>query len=150
MQKLKKYKQQKQSSKIDEYALKSAKAKAFITDTFLLMMPLVYIVFYLILGGREEFRNNMLVGWIMIFIPLFIIQAIFLSTSGQTPGYKAYQIKLVDEGSGEKPSFLVALFRNILALLSFFTIFGWLMMFVRKDRKTLHDLLSNTAVYKTK
>ncbi|MBD3790410.1 MAG: RDD family protein [Campylobacterales bacterium] len=42
------------------------------------------------------------------------------------------------------------LFRNLCALLSFFTIFGWMMMFIRKDHKTLHDLLSNTAVIQLK
>ncbi len=148
MQKYKKPKQNISKNKIEPYATNSSKIKAFITDNFLLMMPIIYIVFYIVMGGREEFRDNLFIGWIMIFAPLVIIQSIFLSRSGQTPGYKAYQIKLLDDISGKKPSFLVALFRSILALLSFFTIFGWLMMFMRKDRKTLHDLLSNTAVYK--
>lgn len=136
--------------KTKQYATKAEKAKAFITDNFLLLMPIAYIVFYLIMGGREEFRSNMSSGWIMIFTPLVIIQSIFLAKNGQTPGYKAYNIILLDETTKQKPTFLVSLFRSFCAILSFATIFGWLMMFARKDRKTLHDLLSNTAVYKAK
>lgn len=130
-----------------QYATKANKAKAFITDNFLLMMPITYIVFYLIMGGREAFRDNMLSGWIMIFIPLIIIQSVFFAKSGQTPGYKAYNIILLNETTKKKPAFIISLFRSFCAILSFMTIFGWLMMFMRKDRKTLHDLLSNTAVY---
>ncbi len=140
----------KRIDKTKQYATKAEKVKAFITDNFLLLMPIAYIVFYLIMGGREEFRSNMSSGWIMIFVPLIIIQSIFFAKSGQTPGYKAYSIILLDETTKQKPTFLISLFRSFCAILSFATIFGWLMMFIRKDRKTLHDLLSNTAVYKTK
>jgi len=140
----------KRTDKTRQYATKAEKVKAFITDNFLLLMPIAYIVFYLIMGGREEFRSNMSSGWIMIFVPLIIIQSIFFAKSGQTPGYKAYSIILLDETTKQKPTFLISLFRSFCAILSFATIFGWLMMFIRKDRKTLHDLLSNTAVYKTK
>lgn len=138
----------KKTDNTNQYATKAEKAKAFITDNFLLVMPIAYIVFYIIMGGREEFRNDMLNGWIMILIPLIIIQSIFFSKSGQTPGYKAYSIILLDEKTKQKPTFIVSLFRSFCAILSCVTILGWLMMFIRKDRKTLHDLLSNTAVYK--
>lgn len=130
------------------YASLGDKIKAFITDSFMLLMPIMYIVFYLIMGGREAFGEHKMLGWIYIFIPLVIVQTLFLAKTAQTPGYRAYDLMLIDESSGEKPSFFIILFRNLCALLSFFSIIGWVMMFFRKDRKTLHDLLSNTAVIK--
>ena len=70
--------------------------------------------------------------------------------TGQTPGYKAYNITLIDEHTKEKPSFSIILFRNVSAILSLFTILGWALMFFRKDNKNLHDLLSATAVVNKK
>jgi len=128
------------------YASLGDKIKAFITDSFMLLMPIMYIVFYLVMGGREVFAEHKMLGWVYILIPLVIVQTLFLAKTAQTPGYRAYNLRLIDESTGEKPSFFIILFRNLCALLSFFSIIGWVMMFFRKDRKTLHDLLSHTAV----
>jgi len=136
----------KKSRDTHPYASAGEKIKAFITDSFMLLMPIMYIVFYLVMGSREAFGEEKLLGWIYILVPLVIVQTLFLAFNGQTPGYRAYNIELIDMHTGQKPSFFIILFRNLCALLSFFTIFGWVMMFIRKDHKTLHDLLSNTAV----
>lgn len=128
------------------YATKLNKSKAFLLDSFMLLMPIMYIVFYLFMGSRESFSEHKVYGWIAILLPLILIQTLLLFKFGQTPGFKAYGLHLIDEHTGQKPSLWVILFRNTCAILSFFSIFGWLMMFFRKDYKTLHDLLSNTAV----
>ncbi|MEA1953599.1 MAG: RDD family protein [Campylobacterota bacterium] len=127
------------------YASKGSKIKAFLTDAFMLVMPIMYIVFYLIMGGRDGFAEHKTLGWLYILIPLVVVQTIFMAKTGQTPGYRAYRLTLIDENTGEKPSFFITLFRNLSAVLSLFT-FGWLSMFIRKDSKTLHDFLSRTAV----
>ena len=129
-----------------DYASKGNKLKAFLTDAFMLVMPIMYIVFYLVMGGREGFAEHKALGWLYILIPLVLVQTAFMYKTGQTPGYRAYEITLIDESTGRKPSLFIIFFRNTMAILSLFTIFGWLMMFFRKDSKTLHDLLSNTAV----
>lgn len=128
------------------YASVGLKIKAFLTDTFMLLMPILYVVFYLVMDGREDFAAHKLAGWFYILIPLITLQTLFLYKTGQTPGYKAYEITLIDENTQRKPSLFVILFRNLAAILSFFTILGWVLMFFRKDHKTLHDLLSATAV----
>jgi len=128
------------------YATKMSKLKAFLTDSFMLVMPIMYAVFYLVMGGREGFAAHKALGWLYILIPLVIVQTIFMYKTGQTPGYRTYEITLIDESTGERPSLFIVFFRNAAAILSLFTIFGWVMMFFRKDSKTLHDLLSNTAV----
>jgi len=131
------------------YASSGLKIKAFLTDAFMLLMPIMYIVFYLVLDGREGFAEHKLLGWMYILVPLVVVQSIFMYFSGQTPGYRAYNITLIYEKTKSKPSLFVIVFRNLSAILSFFTIVGWMLMFFRKDSKTLHDLLSVTAVVNT-
>jgi uncharacterized RDD family membrane protein YckC len=128
------------------YAKASSKIKAFLTDAFMLVMPIMYIVFYLLMDGREGFAEHKLLGWTYIFVPLIIIQTIFMIKTAQTPGYRAYDLQIIDLHSGKKPSAFIILFRNLCAILSFFSFFGWILMFLRKDSKTLHDLLSSTVV----
>ena len=129
-----------------DYASAGMKIKAFLTDSFMLVMPIMYVVFYLIMGGREGFSEHKAMGWLYILIPLVIAQTIFMFKTGQTPGYRAYNLILIDDTTGKKPSLFIILFRNLSAILSLFTFFGWIMMFFRKDKKTLHDLLSGTAI----
>ncbi|HIQ28569.1 MAG TPA: RDD family protein [Sulfurovum sp.] len=128
------------------YAKASTKIKAFLTDSFMLVMPIMYIVFYLIMDGREGFAEAKLQGWLYILIPLVIVQTLFMIKTAQTPGYRAYNLQIIDEKTGEKPTSIIILLRNICAVFSFFSFFGWFMMFFNKDAKTLHDLLTRTAV----
>ncbi len=134
----------------DNYASVGLKIKAFLTDAFMLLMPIMYIVFYLVMDGREDFAAHKLLGWIYILLPLVIVQTLFMYFTGQTPGYRAYNIILIDENTKKRPALFVILFRNLAAILSFFTFLGWVLMFFRKDNKTLHDLLSATAVVNKK
>ncbi|MCW8822148.1 MAG: RDD family protein [Sulfurovum sp.] len=133
-----------------DYASVGLRIKAFLTDAFMLLMPIMYIVFYLVMDGREDFAEHKLLGWFYILLPLVIVQTLFMYKTGQTPGYRAYNITLIDENTKEKPSLFVIFFRNLVAILSLFTLLGWAIMFFRKDNKTLHDLLSATAVVNKK
>ncbi len=133
------------------FATNFEKTKSAITDSFMLLMPIMYIVFYLVMDGREGFGQHKLEGWIYILIPFIIIQSTFMFKSdGQTPGYKNYNLKVIDIHTFKKPSLFSIVFRNLTMILSIATIFGWLIMFFRKDKRGLHDLLSNTAVVRTK
>lgn len=134
----------------DNYASVGLKIKAFLTDAFMLLMPIMYVVFYLVMDGREDFAEHKLLGWIYILLPLVTVQTLFMYFTGQTPGYRAYDITLIDENSKKRPTLFIILFRNLAAILSLFTFLGWALMFFRKDNKTLHDLLSATAVVNKK
>jgi len=142
----KKLKEKKPSFPPNIYASVRLKIKAFLTDAFMLVMPIMYVVFYLIMDGREGFSEHKVIGWSYILIPLILVQTVFMHFTGQTPGYRAYNITLIDEHTKNRPSLFVILFRNLSAILSLFTLLGWALMFFRKDNKTLHDLLSATAV----
>ena len=137
-------------SEQNDYASVGLKIKAFLTDAFMLLMPIMYVVFYLVMDGREDFAEHKLLGWLSILLPLIIVQTLFMYKTGQTPGYRAYHITLIDEQTKKKPSLFIIVFRNLAAILSLFTFLGWALMFFRKDNKTLHDLLSATAVVNKK
>jgi len=142
---------QKKASKREapfHYASASDKLKAFLTDSFMLLMPIMYAVFYLVMGGREGFAAHKALGWLYILLPLVLVQTAFMVKSGQTPGYRAYDLEVVDAHTGKRPGLGLILFRNLAAILSAATLFGWAMMFIRKDRKNLHDLLSGTVIIK--
>jgi len=132
-------------NKYDMYAPKGVKIKAFITDSFMLLMPIMYIVFYFLFDGREDFALNRLNGLIAIFMPMILIQTIFFYKWGQTPGYKFYNLTIIDNTSQKRPIFLLIFFRMFASVLSLFSL-GWSLMFFRKDHKTLHDLLTDTSV----
>ncbi len=131
-----------------QLAGRSERLKALIVDSFMLLMPLMYIVIYLVFGSRESFAAHRLEGWLYILVPLLLIMAFFWSRSGQTPGLRAYDLKLVKRHSLEVPDFTTALLRAILMCVSLPT-FGWLLFFLRRDALTLHDLLSQTHIIRT-
>jgi len=131
------------------YASISTKTKAFITDAFMLLMPIMYIVVYFVVGGLPAFSKQLATGWSYILLPNFIVVLLFFWKSGQTPGCKAYDIKLVDSKTGEKAHPLAIGLRYYFELISIISIIGLAMAFFRKDRKCLHDLLSGTVLVDT-
>ncbi|MBT3280889.1 MAG: RDD family protein [Campylobacteraceae bacterium] len=123
-----------------------SRVKAFVTDSFMIVMPLMYLSIYLIMGGRELFEQNMLLGWLFILVPYLIITVLFIVIKGQTPGLKAYEIKIVDNRTHENISIFTATLRFLLFVLSIISIIGVLIPLFRKDSKTIQDLLASTAV----
>jgi uncharacterized RDD family membrane protein YckC len=119
--------------------------KAFIVDMFMIYIPILYIVGYFIFNGRDDFNESNLAPFISI-ATYCLIASIFTSTKGQTPGYKAYNIKVSCE-NGEKVSFIKAVLRFILFLFSCTFLVGILMMIYRKDKKPFHDYILNLKVY---
>lgn len=117
--------------------------KAFITDTFMILMPLMYFVFYVIMGSREEFSAQMLLGWAYIFVPHFFIIIGLWYFKGQTPGYKSQNIKIVDTNL-QKPALFQLIIRYVVFFISSIVVTGVILCFIRKDKKNLHDLLSGT------
>lgn len=122
------------------------RAKAFITDMFMLLMPILYLVFYVVMGSREEFANDKMHGWLYILIPNMLIVVTFWYFKMQTPGMKAYDIRIVDTNTGEKPLLLWLINRYLLTLVAIlFPIFLFIPFF-NKKKKTFQDYLSGTCI----
>jgi uncharacterized RDD family membrane protein YckC len=124
----------------------STRLRAFLTDTFLITTPIFYVVIYLIIGSGEAFSENRIKGWGIILIIHLLLIIFFWFVKGQTPGLKAYQLKVVDTISKNRISLVQSLIRyaaTLFAVVSFFLLF---LPFIREDKKTFQDLLSNTII----
>ncbi len=139
----------KNSSK-DDLASIPSRLKAFLTDTFLITTPIFYIVIYLIMGSGAEFAQNRGLGWGIIFGVHATIILIFWLKNGQTPGLKAYDIKLVDNITKQRVSVIQVLVRYITTLFAVVSIFLLFIPFFNKDKKTFQDILSNTIIINDK
>ena len=119
--------------------------KAFITDMFMIMMPIMYITTYLILDGKDSFQSNDLAHWITMAI-YGIITITFWVKKGQTPGFKAYDLILVDDKTQKTLGLGRATLRYIMFIISAISIVGAILPFFRKDNKTFQDLVMSTSV----
>ena len=149
-------KQQKVNNKINEKETQEIKQfpcaslpkrlKSFLTDSFLITTPITYIIMYLILGGGTEFAENRTMGWSLILsISAFII-IFFWYVKFQTPGMKAYGVKIVSALSKDRISFSQAVIRYIATLFAMISIFLMFLPFFNKDKKTFQDIISNTII----
>jgi uncharacterized RDD family membrane protein YckC len=98
------------------------------------------------MGDRVSFKDNLLQGWLYILIPMALIIVSFYTISGQTPGLKAYNLKIISIKTRQKPTLIQALFRFILFTINFLSIFGLFYPMLTKNRQGIHDILSRTAV----
>ena len=124
--------------------------KAFLTDTFLITTPILYIVIYLIMGSGEDFAQNRSLGWGIIFAVHASIILIFWLKNGQTPGLRAYEIKLVDSITKQRVSVIQVLIRYVTTLFAVVSIFLLFLPFFNKDKKTIQDIFSNTIIINDK
>ena len=80
-------------------------------------------------------------------IALFLITYVWLwHKSGQTPGKKLARTRVVDVKTLENAPYWKLTLRFIGYFLSFITVIGFFIGLFRKDKRTLHDLISGTAV----
>ncbi len=138
-----------ESQNSDSASLPS-RLKAFLTDTFLITTPILYIVIYLIMGSGAEFAENRSLGWTIIFAFHSTIILIFWLKNGQTPGLKAYDIKLVDNTTKQRVSVMQVLIRYITTLFAVISVFLLFVPFFNKNKKTFQDILSNTVIINDK
>ncbi|MBW6488505.1 RDD family protein [Sulfurimonas sp.] len=131
------------------YANYAPRVKAFITDIFMIYAPILYVIAYVLMSGKDDFQSSQAapLAGVMLY---GLIYAILLSKFGQTPGKKAYEIKVVDDKSGELIGFFRAYLRFFAFLFTATTLFGLFLPFYRKDKKGLHDLICSTLVVAVK
>lgn len=159
MSKWRDVKHNKVQNKTNELKTKSLKSdlaslpsrfKAFLTDAFLITTPITYIVMYLILGGGTAFAENRVLGWSLILgVSAFII-IFFWYVKSQTPGMKAYGMKIVNSLTKQRVSFFqvfIRYFATLFAIISFFLLF---VPYFNKDKKTFQDIISSTTIINEK
>jgi len=129
------------------FATSGIKAKAFLTDVFMVLMPLLYVSIYLIHDGLEDVASHRLEAWAYAMIPFLLILTLFmLKDAGRTPGARSQGLKVIEFHTLNKPSFFSIVFRNFALLFSLFIPIFWFIPLFRKDKRMLHDFLSATCV----
>jgi uncharacterized RDD family membrane protein YckC len=126
------------------YAYYPDRIKALITDMFMIYAPILYLITYVVLGGKDEFQSTQWAPFIGVTL-YGVVYAFLISRFGQTPGKKAYEIMVVDDKSFEKIGFFRAFCRFVMFLFSATILFGLLTPFFRKDKKALHDIVCNSV-----
>lgn len=135
---------QNEENKVSSSSL-AQRFKAFLTDSFLITTPITYIIMYLVLGSGDEFAQNRTYGWSLILGSTFLIITFFWYVKFQTPGMKAYELKIVNLRN-ERISFLQATIRYIATLFSVASIFLLFTPFFNKEKKTFQDIISQTYI----
>ena len=129
------------------YASKGKRAKAFLTDMFMIFMPFMYAVIYLVMDGREGASGEKLLAWTYVMVPYLLILTFFMwKDEGRTPGARSQGLKVIEFHTLEKPSLFSIIFRNLTLPFSLFIPLFWLVPLFRKDGRTIHDLLSATCL----
>lgn len=146
-----KQKRETKLNKVDKpripFATSGIRAKAFLTDIFMLLMPFLYVSIYVLFDGLEDVSNHRLEAWSYAMIPFLLILTLFMiKDEGRTPGTRAQSLKVIDFYSLDKPSIFSIVFRNIMLLFSLFIPIFWFIHLFRKDSRMLHDYLSGTCV----
>ncbi len=119
------------------------KIKAFLIDMFMIMMPIAYIVTYVIMGGKNDMQHS-IIARTSLGVIFGVIMISFWTIKAQSPGYKAYDLILVDAKTKKKPTLAKSILRYFAFIFSSTIIIGEIIAFFRKDRRTLHDLISGT------
>jgi uncharacterized RDD family membrane protein YckC len=127
------------------YAAIVDRIKAFVTDMFMIYVPILYLLAYVIMDGKEDFQSSL---WAPLagVLAYGLIYSFFLYKFGQTPGKKAYEIKVVDAKTRKNVTFAQAMLRFASFLFSATILLGLIVPFYRKDKRSLHDLIANTVV----
>ena len=127
------------------YAAYVNRIKAFITDMFMIYAPILYIITYVFMGGKDDFQASQYAPLIGVTI-YGLIYSILLAKMGQTPGKRAYTMKVVDVKTKKNISFFRAMLRFVAFLFSATILLGLLLPLYRKDKRALHDLIASTIV----
>lgn len=123
-----------------------SRLKAFLTDTFLITTPIFYLVIYFIMGGGDEFAKSRTTGWSLIFLIHSFVILFFWLKKAQTPGLKAYSLKLKSSNEQQNISFIQAIIRYFATLVAVVSVFLLFIPFFRQDKRTFQDIFSNTYI----
>lgn len=147
----------------------SERIKAFITDMFMINMPLLYLTTYVFLDGKNDFTHNQS-AILACGVGYGLIISLFLAFTSQTPGFKYMGLKLMQKQNSSNPkvsmqnntqdsnaaseidlhfvkiSLFKSIVRYVLWLIGTSFLIGLLFGLFRRDGRLLHDVLCGTYV----
>ncbi|MBN2896688.1 MAG: RDD family protein [Campylobacterales bacterium] len=139
-----------------------ARVLAFITDLFMIGLPVSLL--FMLLFGHDQMKSAGAIDLIVAqgaplsnapdpllslaqMLVSMLIYVAFWRLAQQTPGKKMLHLCVVDARTLKRASWLQLSLRFIGYIFSALPLFaGFLLPLLRKDRRSLHDLISRTAV----
>ncbi len=143
------------------YASFWSRALGFITDIFMIGLPISLVIIVLfgydqthtaggmdvLLQNKEALENppNPLVSLTQVLL-FMLITVVLWHKGGQTPGKKFARVRVVDAVTLKSASYGKLIVRFIGYFISLITLGGFFVGLIRKDNRALHDLISGTCV----
>ena len=117
---------------------------AMTIDSFMIVLP-VNALLAIYFNGFDAFRQN---DNLLLMIQLTILSLLFTLLAGsiRTPGKKAMGLRIIKIKDKTNIGYTQGFLRFVLYVLSFISIFGFLLAAFRKDKRALHDLILGTCV----
>ena len=134
---------------------------AFMTDLFMIGMPITLFIMFTFGHNQMNSATGLdvimdpeaakahapnPVSSILQLVLSMLAYTIFWHKTGQTPGKKLAEIKVVDAETMQNASYFQLGIRYIGYFVSLISIVGFFTGLLREDKRTLHDLISRTAV----
>lgn len=120
---------------------------AFIIDITIIGFLGFLLFSYLIMSGKfDDFFYEFKINWILTIYFVSFLDLLFLikDITGSSFGKKIMKIKIVSNDNIEiKPSIIILIIRNVFLSLG---VIELLVMLVRKDKRRIGDLVTNTKV----
>jgi uncharacterized RDD family membrane protein YckC len=143
------------------YASFSSRALGFLTDVFMIGLPISLILLALFgydqmhtAGAIDVITNNQKalqnppnpLSSILQIVLFMVITIELWHRYSQTPGKKLTHIRVVDANTLTPASYLKLTVRFVGYFLSLISVVGFFIGLFRTDKRALHDLISGTAV----
>lgn len=146
------------------YASFWSRALAFTTDIFMIGLPVSLLMILLFgydqmhtAGGIDVLSQNTQalknppnpIASVTQLLLFMIISVALWHSPFQTPGKKLARIQVVEASTLKRAPYWKLVLRFLGYFISFITLVGFFVGLFRRDNRTLHDLISGTAVIKT-
>lgn len=143
------------------YASFSSRALGFITDIFMIGLPISLILLTVFgydqmhtAGAMDVITNNQKalknppnpLSSLLQIVLFMVITVELWHRYTQTPGKKLAHIRVVDAKTLAPATYTKLTVRFIGYFLSLISVVGFFIGFLRRDKRCLHDLISGTAV----
>ncbi len=140
------------------------RALGFVTDIFMIGIPVSLLM--MMVFGRDEMKSATAFDVIahneaaitnapdplVSFLHVILMMSIYVflwHRNGKTPGKQLAHAKVVDAKTLKPASYIQLIVRFLGYFLSAITLVGFFIGLFRRDKRTLHDLISRTAVIYT-
>lgn len=133
---------------------------AGVTDSLLILSPILFLMIAPLKRNMTQailfetpslLTQDILLSLLILFFLLLIYYIIFIYIYGATPGMKLFHLRVVDLWTLKPPQFFPICTRALVQIFECF-LFGlpWIALFSNPERRTLHDLISDTLVLSQK